>query len=112
MKEQERAASEQAEKRLKAALLTKREPGATTSRVASPIVGTSANLDPSAESSGKQTSEEQMTSEDAAMDVDSTSAAANSNSSEVGYLWLTPGGHFLTLRSLVSVASRARGIVR
>ena len=39
MQEQERIANEEAEKRLKAALTAKREPGATASRVASPAVG-------------------------------------------------------------------------
>jgi len=41
MQEQERIANEEAEKRLKAALTAKREPGATASRVASPAVGNS-----------------------------------------------------------------------
>lgn len=39
MQEQERIANEEAEKRLKAALTAKREPGATASRVASPAMG-------------------------------------------------------------------------
>jgi THO complex subunit 2 len=39
MQEQERIANEEAEKRLKAALTAKREPGVTASRVASPVVG-------------------------------------------------------------------------
>ena len=42
MQEQERIANEEAEKRLKATLTAKREPGATASRVASPAVGNSA----------------------------------------------------------------------
>ena len=39
MQEQERIANEEAEKRLKAALTAKREPGVTASRVASPAMG-------------------------------------------------------------------------
>ena len=39
MQEKERVASEEAERRLKAALTAKREPNATTSRVASPNPG-------------------------------------------------------------------------
>ena len=39
MQEQERLAGEEAEKRLKAALTAKREPGTTASRVASPAGG-------------------------------------------------------------------------
>lgn len=42
MQEQERIANEEAEKRLKAALTAKREPGATVSRVASPAIGNAA----------------------------------------------------------------------
>ncbi|OSX60384.1 hypothetical protein POSPLADRAFT_1058548 [Postia placenta MAD-698-R-SB12] len=42
MQEKERIASEEAEKRLKAALTAKREPNASTSRVASPSIGDSA----------------------------------------------------------------------
>lgn len=41
MEEKERVASEEAEKRLKAALTAKREPSTTTSRVASPNQGES-----------------------------------------------------------------------
>lgn len=37
--EQERVASEEAEKRLKAALAAKRDPTASSSRIASPMVG-------------------------------------------------------------------------
>lgn len=82
MKEQERAANEEAEKRLKAALLTKREPGATASRLASPSVGASANPDGVPELNGKPSSDEQP-SEDVSMEVEATSNATGSNSSEV-----------------------------
>lgn len=84
MKEQERAANEEAEKRLKAALLTKREPGATTSRFASPSIGASANPDAAPESNGKQSSEEQPIPEDVSMEVETASTVIGSNSTEVG----------------------------
>ena len=83
MKEQERAANEEAEKRLKAALLTKREPGAAASRLASPSVGASANPEGVPELSGKPSSDEQPISEDISMEVDAASSATGSNSSEV-----------------------------
>lgn len=83
MKEQERAANEEAEKRLKAALLTKREPGAAASRLASPSVGASANPDGVPELNGKPSSEEHPISEDVSMEVEAASSATGSNSSEV-----------------------------
>lgn len=43
MQEQERVASEEAEKRLKATLAAKRDPTASTSRIASPNQGDSSN---------------------------------------------------------------------
>ncbi|KDR65812.1 hypothetical protein GALMADRAFT_148396 [Galerina marginata CBS 339.88] len=45
MQEQERIANEEAEKRLKAALTAKREPGSAASRVASPAIGNSVPSD-------------------------------------------------------------------
>ncbi|KAM6495643.1 Transcription factor/nuclear export subunit protein 2 domain containing protein [Amanita muscaria] len=80
MKEQERAASEEAEKRLKAALLTKREP-TIASRVASPSIGASAHSETQPEPNGKQTGEEQSP-EEATMDVDHVSQTSVSNSPE------------------------------
>ena len=65
MQEQERIANEEAEKRLKAALTAKREPGATASRVASPAMGNP----PTPESSDpKPSSTDEVES---SMDVDS-----------------------------------------
>src|SRR5258708_885329 len=84
MKEQERAASEEAEKRLKAALLTKREP-TIASRVASPSIGASAHSETQPEPNGKQAGEEQSP-EETTMDVDHVSQTSISNSPEVGPL--------------------------
>lgn len=47
MQEQERLAGEEAEKRLKAALTAKREPGITSSRLASPLSGNPSALESS-----------------------------------------------------------------
>jgi len=47
MQEQERLAGEEAEKRLKAALTAKREPGITSSRLASPLGGNPSSLESS-----------------------------------------------------------------
>ena len=47
MQEQERLAGEEAEKRLKAALTAKREPGITASRLASPAGGNASTLESS-----------------------------------------------------------------
>ena len=65
MQEQERIANEEAEKRLKAALTAKREPGATASRVASPAVGNPATPE---SSDPKRLSADEAES---SMDVDS-----------------------------------------
>lgn len=65
MQEQERIANEEAEKRLKAALTAKREPGATASRVASPAVGNPATPE---SSDPKPSSADEVES---SMDVDS-----------------------------------------
>lgn len=54
MQEQERIANEEAEKRLKAALTAKREPGSSTSRVASPAIGASATSEPSNEAKASE----------------------------------------------------------
>jgi hypothetical protein len=86
MKEQERAANEEAEKRLKAALLTKREPGAVASRLASPSVGASANPDGVPELNGKQSSEEQPIPEDVSMEVETAPTVTGSNSTEVSFI--------------------------
>ncbi|PFH52601.1 hypothetical protein AMATHDRAFT_74079 [Amanita thiersii Skay4041] len=68
MKEQERAANEEAEKRLKAALLTKREPA--VSRLASPSVGALAT--PETNSDNKQPLEEQSAPEEIPMETEQT----------------------------------------
>ncbi|KAF8639741.1 hypothetical protein AX17_001003 [Amanita inopinata Kibby_2008] len=81
MKEQERAANEEAEKRLKAALLTKREP-ASASRLTSPSVGTAANPEASSDVIAKHSAEEQGIPEDSTMDVDAASATPVSNAVE------------------------------
>jgi len=47
MQEQERLAGEEAEKRLKAALTAKREPGITASRLASPAGGNASTIESS-----------------------------------------------------------------
>ena len=65
MQEQERITNEEAEKRLKAALTAKREPGATASRVASPAVGNPATPETS---DPKHLSADEIES---SMDVDS-----------------------------------------
>jgi hypothetical protein len=65
MQEQERIANEEAEKRLKAALTAKREPGVTASRVASPAVGNPATPE---SSDPKPLSADEVES---SMDVDS-----------------------------------------
>ncbi|KAG6831879.1 hypothetical protein H0H92_006996 [Tricholoma furcatifolium] len=70
MQEQERIASEEAEKRLKAALTAKREPVAA--RVASPSNGPSNASDTLVDV--KMSSEEQPSHEDVTMDVESNSA--------------------------------------
>lgn len=54
MQEKERIASEEAEKRLKAALREKREPNVSTSRIASPAIGDASTT---AESNSTQTKE-------------------------------------------------------
>jgi THO complex subunit 2 len=70
MQEQERAANEEVEKRLKAALLTKREPGTTASRIASPTIGT-----PASEilADAKQPPDESSGTDEILMEVDATS---------------------------------------
>ena len=71
MQEQERAANEEVEKRLKAALLTKREPGTAASRIASPAIGT-----PTSEilADAKQPPDESSGTDEVLMEVDATSA--------------------------------------
>lgn len=71
MQEQERAANEEVEKRLKAALLTKREPGTAASRIASPAIGT-----PTSQilADAKQPPDESSGTDEVLMEVDATSA--------------------------------------
>lgn len=71
MNEKERIASEEAEKRLKAALTAKREPAASTSRVGSPAIGDSA---PQSESAREGKAPTQ--GEDVAMEGTETSIPA------------------------------------
>lgn len=69
MQEQERLANEEVEKRLKATLTAKREPGASASRVASPVVGTpTASETPELKPSNDES--------ETTMEVDSTSLTA------------------------------------
>ena len=82
MQEQERLANEEVEKRLKATLTakTKREAGASASRVASPAVGTP---------STSETPEPKANAEEAesTMEVDSSTVNASSKENEnVGFL--------------------------
>ncbi|KAF8165073.1 transcription factor/nuclear export subunit protein 2-domain-containing protein [Crassisporium funariophilum] len=60
MQEQERKANEEVEKRLKATLSAKREPGTSTSRVASPAMGNSVTLESSDPKPPADESEPQM----------------------------------------------------
>lgn len=71
MQEQERKASEEAEKRLKAALTAKREP--VTFRVVSPSLGISSVSEISSEI--KPPTEEQLSPEDISMDAESATPA-------------------------------------
>lgn len=71
MQEQERKASEEAEKRLKAALTAKREP--VTFRVASPSLGTSSVYETPTEV--KPPTEEQLPQEDVLPDAESATPA-------------------------------------
>jgi hypothetical protein len=86
MQEQERAANEEVEKRLKAALTAKREP--MTSRVASPGVGTGAGVDsgtihiPDASTDNASLAQDH-TSEDTAMEIDANPSAVSPLSTEV-----------------------------
>lgn len=74
MQEQERLANEEAEKRLKAALLTaKREPSTTQSRVASPFPNNSTDLT----SESKLVSDTPPTSEDVLMEDPSSIVSTN-----------------------------------
>lgn len=72
MQEQERVANEEAEKRLKAALTAKREPSNTTSCVSSPSVG-AINITKDVPGEQKPIVVEPSSTEDVAMDTDSTS---------------------------------------
>ncbi|TFK29236.1 hypothetical protein FA15DRAFT_664153 [Coprinopsis marcescibilis] len=66
MDEQQRIANQEAEKRLKAALTAKREPGTSASRVASPAVGHAADT-----VAPKSTNGQEVTTDENAMEVDS-----------------------------------------
>jgi THO complex subunit 2 len=70
LQEQERVANEEEEKRLKAALKAKREPGAATSRVSSPSIGaTSTTKDAPVDQ--KPSVPEASSAEDVSMEIDS-----------------------------------------
>ncbi|THV05422.1 hypothetical protein K435DRAFT_647314 [Dendrothele bispora CBS 962.96] len=74
--EKERLASEETEKRLKAALAAKREPSASQSRVASPAIGSSGNTDTTAEAKPSVADNATATTEDIVMEAADSVAVA------------------------------------
>ena len=82
--EQERLASEEAEKRLKAALAAKRDPSiAAQSRIASPVVGDTGSSDTPAAADSKPSTQEVKPSEDVAMENGDSQASVVSPAPEV-----------------------------
>ena len=82
--EQERLASEEAEKRLKAALAAKRDPSiATQSRIASPVVGDTGSSDTPAATDSKSSTQEVKPSEDVVMENGDSQASVVSPAPEV-----------------------------
>jgi THO complex subunit 2 len=83
--EQERVASEEAEKRLKATLAAKRDPSITQSRIASPVVGegNSSSEAPATTADSKPNTQEVKSSEDVVMDNGDSQASAVSPVPEV-----------------------------
>ena len=82
--EQERLASEEAEKRLKAALAAKRDPSiAAQSRIASPVVGDTGSSDTPAATDSKPSTQEVKPSEDVMMENGDSQASVVSPAPEV-----------------------------
>lgn len=82
--EQERVVSEEAEKRLKAALAAKRDPSnAAQSRIASPVVGDTGSSDTPAATDSKPGTQEVKPSEDVVMENGDSQASAVSPAPEV-----------------------------
>jgi hypothetical protein len=107
---QEQTAAEEAEKRLKAALTAKREPS-TTSRVASPSLGTQPAVDAPNESKPRlEETSPTMVREEYAMEVDQTGAVATPPVSEVcSYHYST---YSMNLYRIVAMAARTFCLVR
>jgi THO complex subunit 2 len=88
--EQERAANEEAEKRLKAALAAKRDPSIAHSRIASPVVGDNSSSETPAMVDPKSSTQEVKSSEDVVMDNGDAQASAASPAPEVRVEHLIP----------------------
>lgn len=82
MQEEERVANEEAEKRLKAALTAKREPGTATSRLASPKIGSS-QLSADASTDQKPSLQDTSAADDVTMEADAASLVLSLPSAEV-----------------------------
>jgi THO complex subunit 2 len=78
--EQERAANEEAEKRLKAALAAKRDPSIANSRIASPAVGEVSSSEMPAPAESKSNSQEAKSMEDVVMENGDPQGAVNVSS--------------------------------
>lgn len=81
--EQERVASEEAEKRLKAALAAKRDPSIANSRIASPVVGDANSSETPPVADSKPSTQEVRPSEDVVMENGDSQALAVSPAPEV-----------------------------
>ena len=98
--EQERAANEEAEKRLKAALAAKRDPSIANSRIASPAVGeVSSSETPAPAAESKSSNQEAKSLEDVVMENGDSQGPVNASSSapevSAGHLNASHGSHMV-----------------
>ena len=101
--EQERAANEEAEKRLKAALAAKRDPSIANSRIASPAVGeVNSSETPAPAESKSSTQEAKSSSDDVVMENGDSQGTVNvSSAPEVSAGQLNASSHGVTSHMVV-----------
>ena len=108
MQEKEQIASQEAEKRLKAALAAKRDPSTANSRIASPSIGESGMV----VEMPSEPKPETKSSEDVVMDNGNGSTSTSSPKPEVNTIYLTSNVRFIANFPTEPMGSRDEGAIR